>query len=51
MGLDASRDAQPIQILSSHYQSAVAAGKSATVALKSTFTLACTSPWVVSVGL
>ena len=51
MGLDASRDAQPIQILTDHHQSAIAAGKSATVALKSTFTLACTSPWVVSVGL
>jgi hypothetical protein len=51
MGLDASRDAQPIQILTDHYQSALAGGKSPTVALKSTFTLACTSPWVVSVGL
>ncbi len=51
MGMDASRDAQPLQILTDHYQSAIAAGKSATVALKSTFTLACTSPWVVSVGL
>jgi hypothetical protein len=51
MGLDASRDAEPIRILTDHYQAAVTAKKTTTVALKSTFTLACMSPWVVSVGL
>jgi hypothetical protein len=50
MGLDSSRDAQPISILTSHYTSAVAAGSTPTVALKSTFTAACLSPWVAAVG-
>jgi hypothetical protein len=50
MGLDSSRDAQPISILTSHYASATAAGHSPTVSLKSTFTAACLSPWVASVG-
>jgi len=51
MGLDAAREAEPIQILGQHYQAAIAAKKTPTVALKSTFTLACMSPWVVSVGM
>jgi hypothetical protein len=50
MGLDASRAAQPTSILTDHYQSALSAGASPTVALKSTFTAACLSPWVTSVG-
>ncbi|HEX3777030.1 MAG TPA: hypothetical protein VHV51_21300, partial [Polyangiaceae bacterium] len=50
MGLDSSRDAQPISILTDHFNSATSAGKTATVALKSTFVLGCISPWVVSVG-
>jgi hypothetical protein len=50
MGLDASRDVQAISILTDHWSAVKAAGKTATVALKSTFTLACISPWVVSVG-
>lgn len=50
MGLDASRDAPPIVILTDHYNAARATGKTPTVALKSTFMLACLSPWVVSVG-
>ena len=50
MGLDSSRDAQPIAILTSHYTSATGAGHTPTEALKSTFTAACLSPWVVSVG-
>jgi hypothetical protein len=50
MGLDASRDAQPISILSAHYMSATGGGSSPTVALKSTFTAACLSPWVTGVG-
>jgi hypothetical protein len=50
MGLDTSRDATPISILTGHYTAATTAGKSPAIALKSTFTLACLSPWVVSVG-
>ena len=50
MGLDSSRDAQPLSILTSHYASATSAGHQPTDALKSTFTAACLSPWVVSVG-
>jgi hypothetical protein len=50
MGLDSSRDAQPIALLTSHYSSATTGGSSPTVALKSTFTAACLSPWVTSVG-
>ncbi len=50
MGLDSSRDAQPISILTSHYMSATGAGSSPTVALKSTFSAACLSPWVTGVG-
>ncbi len=50
MGLDATRDAAPIGVLTDHYNAVTGAGKTPTVALKSTFTLACISPWVVSVG-
>jgi hypothetical protein len=50
MGLDSTRDAAAIGILTDHFNAAMTAGSTATVALKSTFTLACTSPWVVSVG-
>jgi hypothetical protein len=50
MGLDSSRDTAAIGVLTSHYSAATSAGKTPTVALKSTFTLACISPWVVSVG-
>ena len=50
MGLDSSRDAQPISILTSHYTAATAAGSTPTVALKSTFAAACLSPWVTGVG-
>ena len=50
MGLDASREAAPSAILTDHYNAAIAAGKTPSIALKSTFTLACLSPWVVSVG-
>jgi hypothetical protein len=49
MGLDSSRDAQPISILTSHYTSALT-GNTPTLALKSTFTAACLSPWVAAVG-
>lgn len=50
MGLDKTRDTQAIAVLTEHYDAATASGKSPTVALKSTFILACLSPWVVSVG-
>jgi hypothetical protein len=50
MGLDSSRDAEAISILTDHFNAVKATGKAATVALKSTFTLACISPWVVSIG-
>jgi hypothetical protein len=50
MGLDSSRDTQPIAILTAHYGAAQAAGESNTLALKSTFELACVSPFVVSIG-
>lgn len=50
MGLDSSRDAQAISILTNHYNSVSSSGKTPTVALKSTFVLGCLSPWVVSVG-
>jgi hypothetical protein len=50
MGLDSSRDSAPIGVLTDHYNAVTGAGKTPTVALKSTFTLACISPWVVSVG-
>jgi hypothetical protein len=50
MGLDSSRDAEPISILTSHYASALAGGSTETIALKSTFTAACLSPWVAAVG-
>ncbi len=50
MGIAAADDAEPIAILSGHFQAAKAAGKTASEALKSTFTLACLSPSLVSVG-
>jgi hypothetical protein len=50
MGLDSSRDGMPISILTSHYTAATSSGSTPTIALKSTFTLACLSPWVVSIG-
>jgi hypothetical protein len=50
MGLDASRDTQPIAMLTDHYQSVTAAGYSPSVALKSTFATACLSPVVAAVG-
>jgi hypothetical protein len=50
MGIEKARDATPIDILTSHFQSARTAGLSASDALKSTFVLACLSPSVVGVG-
>lgn len=50
MGLDSSRDSMPISILTSHDTAAISGGATPTMALKSTFTIACLSPWVVSIG-
>jgi hypothetical protein len=51
MGVDASRDATPISILTDHFQSAKTAGLTASDALKSAFVTACLSPSVVGIGL
>ncbi|AKU99126.1 hypothetical protein AKJ09_05790 [Labilithrix luteola] len=53
MGLSAADDrAAPIgQILQEHYTAAIAAGGKPNEALRSTFTLACTSPLVTGLGL
>ena len=50
MGVGAGRDATLLSILGQHLQSAVAAGLSASDALKSTFVIACLSPGVVGMG-
>jgi hypothetical protein len=50
MGLDSSRDTPAISVLNDHFNAAEGTGKTPTIALKSTFVLACLSPWVVSVG-
>jgi hypothetical protein len=50
MGIEKLRDATPIEILTSHMQSARAAGLSAADSLKSTFVLACLSPSVAGIG-
>jgi len=50
MGVGAGRDATPLTILGEHFQSAKAAGLSASDALKSTFVIACLSPSVVGMG-
>lgn len=51
MGIDPGRDAVPLGILRAHYAAALAAGARPTVALRSAFVLACTSPTVVATGL
>jgi hypothetical protein len=50
MGLDSSRNAGALGVLTDHYQQVIATKRTPTVALKSTFVLGCISPWVVSVG-
>jgi len=50
MGIEKARDPTPLSILTSHFQSARAAGLTASDSLKSTFVLACLSPSVVGVG-
>lgn len=50
MGLDKSDDTEAISILTAHYNDAIARKSTPTIALKSTFTAACISPWVVSIG-
>ena len=50
MGVGAGRDATLLSILGEHFQAAVAAGVSASDALRSTFVIACLSPGVVGMG-
>ena len=50
MGLTPGNEEEPIAILNEHYDGAIAAKSTPTLALKSTFVAACLSPWVVSVG-
>jgi len=50
MGIEKARDATPLSILTSHFQSARTAGLGASDSLKSTFVLACLSPSVVGIG-
>jgi hypothetical protein len=50
MGLTSDRVAAPQAILTRHFQQAQVLGASASDALKSTFVLACLSPYVVSIG-
>jgi len=50
MGLSSARATQPEAILTSHFNSATATGASASNSLKSTFVVACLSPYVVGVG-
>jgi hypothetical protein len=53
MGLPTSdpRNAQAVTVLTSHYQSAMSQGASATDAMKSTFITACLAPSVVGMGM
>ena len=51
MGIEVSRDATPIGILRGHYATALQQGASKTVALRSTFVVACLSPTTLIGGL
>lgn len=51
MGLSGDRVAAPAQILQDHYDAAIQMGTEENLALRSTFMLACLSPYVVGVGL
>jgi hypothetical protein len=51
MGLNQDRAQAALVILQDHYTHARSTGASSTEALKSTFILACLSPWVAGVGL
>ncbi len=50
MAVSADRDAEPIQILTEHFNAAKAQGATQANALKSTFVLACLSPSTIGVG-
>jgi hypothetical protein len=50
MGLTSDRSAVPISILQGHFNAAEQGGSNASDALKSTFVLACLSPYVIGVG-
>jgi hypothetical protein len=51
MGLGSDRGPAALSVLQGHYAAAMAANATPTVALKSTFVLACLSPYVIGVGL
>jgi hypothetical protein len=51
MGLVAPADAGAINVLQGHYVAALAASQSASVAMRSTFTVACTSAASLTIGL
>lgn len=50
MGLSAQEDAEPINILTAHWNDVLADKQTQTTAWQSTFTLACLSPFVASSG-
>lgn len=50
LGLDSGRDTAVSAVLLAHYTDAAQSGITATQALKSTFVLACSSPYMVSIG-
>jgi hypothetical protein len=50
MGIPPSQDATPMSLLQAHFNNAEAAGATPTVALQSTFVVACLSPAVAGVG-
>lgn len=50
LGLTPGTDEEPIAILNQHYDDAITAKSTPSIALKSTFVAACMSPWVISVG-
>ena len=50
MGLPASTNAAVVSVLQSHYAAAVAKGSAKTDALRSTFVVACLSPYVAGIG-
>jgi hypothetical protein len=50
MGLTSDRAAEPLELLQCHYKAALASPASPGDALKSTFVLACLSPYVAGIG-
>lgn len=50
MGIDTSQASEPTAILTEHYNEVLASGQPKDVAWRSTFTLACVSPFVAGIG-